>query len=134
MRKSEEIVKISPTVLRELRTELADVLKEFGEKRGITLELKGGMQYTEDSFSVRLQGVIGTDSDPKKMEFERYAPAFGIPADWYGQNFLAMGAKYEVSGISPRSRKYPILARDMETGKEYKFTLEAVRQSFRASI
>jgi hypothetical protein len=61
---------------------------------------------------------------PRK-EFEEYAGMFGVKADKFGTTFMYRGKRYTVSGISPRSFKFPILATSY-SGKVFKFPASVV--------
>lgn len=51
---------------------------------------------------------------------------FGLTADQFGATFTFRNKKYTVTGLKPRSSRFPILARN-EAGKVYKFPANALK-------
>jgi hypothetical protein len=54
------------------------------------------------------------------------ASFYGFKETDLGAKVNLMGSAYEITGLMPRSRKFPVLAKALRTGKTYKFTANDV--------
>lgn len=129
---------INRALVKQLREEVNAALASVAEKHGITLEV-GGITYSDNHFDAKLKGRTisedGVDEHAKK-EFEVYASRFGVKPEAFGVEFDMPGTgKVEVSGITPRSRKYPILVtvkKGVNVGTVYKVSASMLPHSMQA--
>jgi hypothetical protein len=101
-------------------------LEMVAEQFGLQLK-RGRGQYdpTNGTFTMKWTFVCETE-DGIPADFIGYAHRYGLTAEDFGREFNTHNGTYSICGISPRSRKYPILAKCARTGKTYKFTSSAV--------
>ncbi|MFW6246761.1 MAG: hypothetical protein ACOC22_01100 [bacterium] len=115
--------------IKEIRTTLEELFEEIEMELGVKLSI-GTIRYDRKSFSTRLEAVI-----PKEGEFglskdeitwknalKRRGIFHGLSGDEYGQKRRINGKKYILLGISPRSKKYPSMTREISSGSIVKFT------------
>jgi hypothetical protein len=120
--------------LQELRAKLDQVLGEVGSEFGVAISV-GSMSFSPLETTTRLtmtaigdnaqNGEIPADAKAR-IEFENYAKMFDLKPDDFGKEFVSRYDTFVVSGIKPRSSKYPVLATNKVTGKVFKFTAESV--------
>lgn len=95
--------------LDEMRKEINDVLKRYGDTKGVSFKL-GRISYSDSYFSTKME-VFKTspNNDGMKEQFVSNGRKFRVPADWYGKVVkLNDGLLYKVVGVNTRARKYPI--------------------------
>ena len=107
--------------LEKIRKELNEAIAEVLEKNGMTGKL-GTITYNDygfhSSLSAKAIEVNGKSGD--QIEYERFAPKFGIDPNSYGRVFKnAEGIVLTIVGINPKARTYPVIARDGAC-REYK--------------
>lgn len=108
------------------RESIASALNEVAERHGISVEL-GAIRFTEGKFTSKITALAsGNPEEERQVDFNRYCSNFGIKPDAFHDRFIAQGTWYTVCGIKPRSRKYPIIARQEGTDKQYKFRTNAL--------
>ncbi len=120
------------STMQEVRIILTEALNKIQKEHGVTLSV-GTMRFTPNDFSCKLQGSVigGADIVPKAKKYDSLTLlAFmsgykGVMSDEdVNKEFkTSEWAKdtYIILGCSHRSSKYPIIAKDKRTGKEYKF-------------
>jgi hypothetical protein len=96
------------------------------------IELKGGT-YSDNNISSRIViSVKGDDGEivtKEAEDFTRYASTYGLKPEDLGERFRDFNEKeFEIVGCKRRSRKYPILVKEVRTSKVYKFGAHAVKQ------
>jgi hypothetical protein len=72
----------------------------------------------------------GTVVSKEAEDFKRFAKLEGFSPSDLGRKFISNGSEFEVCGYKARSYKRPILAKEIRTGKIYKFTSESIRIKF----
>ena len=122
--------------LRQVRADLILALSKVEIAHGITIEV-GGIRFSPDSFRVSLEAKTGgtgntsiDKADHAEAEFKLYAQSFGIKPSAFGTTFSYGGHEYTVSGIKPRSFKFPVLGTNAN-GKVFKFPAGAVNSAHR---
>lgn len=127
--KAKEITK---EFLKDFRTQLDYALKELGEKEGIKLTA-GRCSYSDTFFSIKIEGAVeaekGVATTKDQIAFKENAELYGLSPDDLFKTFrVGFGAEaYEVWGLRPRSKKYPILAKKVGTDDVYKFEAAIVK-------
>jgi hypothetical protein len=120
------------TDVRRISQEAERVLKEhFGDKMSVTY--KGGSFGVSATLKFDFAEVSETGEvlSQEADDFRKMAAWFGLKATDLGRKFRWHdGKRYEIMGMKPRSRKYPILARRVDSlDKCMKFTADSVKMA-----
>jgi len=110
--------------LRTLRADLDAALKGVADKYGINLALGTG-RFDPESVTWKLTGNVVRNASVKTKEaldFERFAASWGLEKSDLGAEFSQGRKSFVITGAKPSSHKYPILAKEIRTGKTYKFS------------
>lgn len=108
-------------VARQFRQDFAEHMRSFEEEHGVRVNI-GNITYQQNEIRTKLtvrSNAVSDDAIAEK-DFKRNAFYFGLNADDFGKSFKSRGETFTICGIKPRSRKYPILAKNAR-GKTYKF-------------
>jgi len=118
---------------KNLRAALQNILDEAKDKieaLGVSASL-GNAKYSSSDCTFKLEladiGVDGVVQTAQISDFKAYASAYDLDAEDLGKEFYSNGSRFKITGCKPRSRKYPILGANTQTGKIYKFTPSAVK-------
>ena len=116
------------------------VCREFGDQirnqiqipEGVEMEPAGGT-FDGKTFTMKLKFIL-TDSDEISTEEEAYEfsrHAMGLP-EW-GFSFRTFdGEEYVMTDYKPRSPKFPIIVRNVVTGKLFKFDVDRIKRYLKA--
>lgn len=110
-----------------VRYELEEALRKIGEKHGFTPSV-GAITYNAAGFHCTLTALvndIGNGKTGAQLEYETYAAKFGIDPKTFGKQFNSNGKTFQIIGINKNARTMPILATEIESGAEYKFSVVA---------
>jgi hypothetical protein len=110
--------------VKTIAAKVEDAVRAIGEEHGVQIKYKGG-NYTESSAVLKLEvaEIRGGEAVTREAEdFRRYASLFGLRPEDLGREFKDWsGDAYKVVGAKPNSRKYPILVKNLTSGKTFKF-------------
>jgi hypothetical protein len=115
--------------LQTLSVEINKALAEIAHRHKIGLKL-GNCSFSGQHFTAKIEGAVvdktGEVLRKEAKDFQDYAEIWGLKPEHLGQEFSLEGKLYKIVGAKIRSSKYPILATNLETGQEYKFTAETI--------
>lgn len=124
--KAKEITK---EFLEDFRPQLNYALQELGEKHGLKITT-GGASYSDTFFSIKLEGSVvaeeGVATTKDQIAFKNNAELYGLSPDDLFKTFEAHGKVYEVWGLRPRAKSYPIIAKRVGSTQKFKFGAETV--------
>lgn len=116
--------------LKRFRDDFDVAVEELKKKYGVEIEL-GNISFSSDYFRTKLEVRKAVSSDGSKIDielekFKKDAPKVGVSASIYGKEFTYRGRTFKVTGVKPRSSKYPIIAEELGSGTSYKLPKESV--------
>jgi len=128
----EKINQFNQRNLKQLRPIIVDTLLQMGRDFGFTPDV-GSASFNDREVTFKLKLTLtderGNPVDMQAENFKQFAMLYGLQAEHLGQSFLVQGKRYVIKGLCDGSRKYPILAIQIATGREYKFPAETVRRA-----
>lgn len=113
--------------LRVLRKSFDADLMELQIKYGLTFKV-GHISYTDTSATIKVEAAL-SGVDVAKENFNFYATKFGLKPEYFGKVTKINGIGYQVAGIKPRARKYPILMKNLQNGVTVKVPSHVVKQA-----
>lgn len=113
------------TVLN-LQARMLEQLRPLADELGLTLSA-GKSQFTSTEATVGIRiAVAPTDGvTPEERLFRENAPFFGLGDEDYRRTFLSGGQAFQLVGLKPRNRKYPLIGEN-GSGTRYKFPFEVL--------
>lgn len=116
--------------LRLLRSELDAVLPEIAAKLGMSIKVGNG-SYDATSGTLKVEAAMINDSGvvltKEARHFKLYATSYGLEADDLNKTFITTHGAFQITGLSLRSSKFPVLVKEVSTGREYKYSADLVR-------
>lgn len=143
---------IDKTLLKALRIDLTKALAEVGQRHGLAFDI-GTIRFDASTarctlnMSTTQQIITGLPGEAtgdgscdigahsaKQVEAERFlaspvtARLCGAEPEWAGKLFMMKQTQFQVIGLLPSRPKFPILARNVRTGKNFVFPADFVRR------
>lgn len=115
---------------RAIHEEVNAAMAVIAEKRGLVFR-KANARFGSDSFGTKVEfaEVNGSGAaTAEELDWKRSAHLFGLDPLFLGMTFTDYsGRTFKVVGLKPRSKKYPVLAENVATGKRFKFGAATVK-------
>ena len=116
--------------VKALRDSMQNALAEFEQKFDVKVHVSHA-RYTATSinFKVEVANIVdGQVKDQETVDFENRCLIYGFKPEDLGSRFTSQGETYSITGLSRRAHKYPILCKQIRTGKTFKFPARTVKQ------
>jgi len=119
---------IDRAIVKTLRAELGRTLTTIGEKYGLAFSV-GRITFDEVSFKASIEAAITEKQGEPKMavDFRNLCFKHGFKPEDLGKIFMSGEHSYEIVGLKPRNRKYPIIAARRSDRKQFKFAPYSVK-------
>lgn len=127
-------MKITKETLKTLRSEIDSALDALGKKHGVKFQA-GNVAFDDAVADFKLRVSVISDGVVARREthdFIRYAEIIGFKASDLNRIFKTGGKTLSLIGYSARRTSRPMLCVDLETGKEYLFSVDAVREGLKS--
>lgn len=115
--------------VRIISESVEEALELVSEALGIQFKVTGCRYGTHDATMKIEMATVGDDGVAQHKEvaaFNHYAARYGLTPEDFGATFTSKSHLYEICGLKPRSKKYPILAKRMD-GKTFKFSASHIK-------
>lgn len=113
-----------------LRHDVENALKSVAEKYGIEITA-GSISYTNEYCTMKITASVISESGEvltkEKADFKKYAELFDLKPEDLGRTFKLNNSTFEIVGLKPSSRKFPIIGRNVASNKRFKFTSSMVQ-------
>lgn len=125
-----QIKNFDRNTVRLFGEELQNALKGLAEKYGVSIK-SAGATFARDGGNVTYKVAVavigegGVAETKERSAFIQLAVMYGLQPTDLGKTFVHVGETVEITGLAPKSRKFPILGK--KGGKTYKFPVEAVK-------
>jgi len=109
-----------------LRKKLQAALEKVSEELGWKLSL-GSCKYSSVAeFKLEAAPIGDTGEAVSKVaeDFKKLARVYGFKPEDLGRQFQYGGYRFELLGLNIKYRKYPVLAKRIQDGKQYKLPIE----------
>jgi hypothetical protein len=124
-------------VLADEMEAVLGLMKEAMEMRGLEIgKISGQYGGTSGTFRFKVTQTAAASTDGKteaQRDFELLARRFGMEPEWFGVTVplspLTSDQTATITGLKPRSSKYPVLGTD-ERGRNMKYTTQVIRRAF----
>ena len=106
---------ITENIAKQFRADFNSINKLLGEKYGVAIKLYK-LSYNSTSLEGQFTALLSTPDeieleDYERLEFEKYAPSFGLSkADYKCKVKLQNGKVGLLIGFLPKARKYKFIA------------------------
>lgn len=119
--------------VKGLREKLQTLFNDHWDDDDIEVSIGNASFTTDDAvFKVSMFERDADVSSKAEADFKKYAPLFGLDPDAYGHLFIHGGKTFEVCGMKPSARKYPVLAKEIGGDERvYKFQPRAVEAALK---
>jgi hypothetical protein len=125
------ITTITRPELANIRGRLQDIAAELARATGLAVKV-GNCRFNESNAKFELEFAVvaetGIAMTKEARSFILNAALLGMSPDDLGKKFTtSQGNRYEFVGFNSKARTMPMIAREISTGKSFKFTTNTMK-------
>ena len=113
-----------PIDFLKFRKDFDSTVKELAKKYNIEIKL-GGIRYSETYFSAKIDAKIQGAAGKQEVAYERFKVTYDLPE--LNTRYISNGRTFEITGFNPRKSRFPVLVKEITTGKNFCTTVELVK-------
>lgn len=122
-------------VLKRLREHIESMLKPLAENMRVVAKT-GGIKYEGDGSACTVQlkccvmDASGRVVPQYEKDFNHYCHLFddeGLKAEHLHAEVLWGGNRFEIVGLKPNAGKFPLVAKRLDTGKNFCLPMDAIK-------
>lgn len=125
---SNKINSLDRTAVRRINDDIQSALDAVAKRYGVQIKV-GNSRFSNTNCTTKIDistvNEGGTVMTKEATDFNRFAANFGITKK-LGDTFDFRYDRYEITGLKPRSSKYPVLAKSLSNGKIFKFPANVI--------
>ena len=119
--------KVTKKEVQEITSRVEQLLnQEFGNEYKVLYTRGSYGEYGRITLEFYKKDESGNFTTALEDDFRYYAKEYGLEPEDFGARFVRNGMTFEIVGLKPRNRKYPIIAKNVVTQDTFKFPAETV--------
>ena len=115
-----------------LQKDIQSMLDQIKNKYGLTELTMNSIYFNAFSFTAKIAATLHEHrqfADTYASEEAKYfAELNGLPQDLLNKKFVSNGKNHTIIRIETRNPKYPIITNCSEDGKNYKFSVQIIKE------
>lgn len=125
-----KIISFNEPNLKRFRSDFKAAVAELEAESGISLDL-GNISFDADQFTTKLTVTIIAEGENPRVAIQKkslndFGIRYGLTDADHERRFNFNGKSFAIIGVKSRRQKYPIIAREISTGREFKLPARAI--------
>jgi len=121
---------IDTTLIKMLRANIVDAIKDIGKEHGVILEVSPG-SYSTNNFTFKVEGGMslgdGNVMTKEAVAYRNYSMHEQTGVELFDE-FRDGSRRFKVIGYKTRASKRPIVCRNLDTGRDHIFPTGLVKR------
>lgn len=129
-----KVQQITRDVAKVLMNRMTTLLKPIEEEFGVSVQTRGGTfdtTYYKPKVEFTVVSAGGTIETPERRDYIALCELYGLKKEYLDKEFLFNGDPYVITGLKPRKKKFPIVAKNINNQKSYCFNESTVKLSIK---
>jgi hypothetical protein len=128
---------ITAGTLSALRRDINRALEQVGKDYKVKIAARNA-KYTEEmaTFQLEVSAIRddGTAATKQEVDFKKWYGYYGLHLSDLGRELTTTDGIIKITGTNSNSDKYPILAKNLNTGQDMKFPIKLIRELIRSEV
>jgi GTP cyclohydrolase III len=118
---------INESKINSVQAKIKAAIAQIEKEENVKIEF-GSCRYNSAYYNSTMKVTTLVKTEKVSDVFESISKRFGFTQNIIGMQFNGRNGVYEVTDIKTRSRKYPIIAKCLSTGRSFKYTTEQIKK------
>jgi len=117
---------INESKIKSVQDKIKAAIAQIEKDEQVKIEF-GSCRYNSAYYNTTMKVTTLVKSEKVSDVFESISKRFGFTQNIIGMQFNSKNGVYEIIDIKTRSRKYPIIAKSLSTGQQFKYSVASMK-------
>jgi len=117
---------INESKIKSVQDKIKAAIDQIEKDEQVKIEF-GSCRYNSAYYNTTMKVTTLVKSEKVSDVFESISKRFGFTQNIIGMQFNSKNGVYEIIDIKTRSRKYPIIAKSLSTGQQFKYSVASIK-------
>lgn len=118
---------ITSSKIKNIQDKIKLAIKKIADEEKVSIEF-GTVRFTAAYYATTMTVKTKEKSESIDKAFKAVCSRLGFTQNIMGMQFEGTNGIYEIVDIQTKNRKYPIIAKSISTGVNYKFTCAHIKK------
>jgi hypothetical protein len=117
---------INDSKIKSVQDKIKAAIAQIEKDEQVKIEF-GSCRYNSAYYNTTMKVTTLVKSEKVSDVFESISKRFGFTQNIIGMQFNGRNGIYEIIDIKTRSKKYPIIAKSLLTGQQFKYSVASIK-------
>jgi hypothetical protein len=117
---------INDSKIKSVQDKIKAAIAQIEKDEQVKIEF-GSCRYNSAYYNTTMKVTTLAKSEKVSGVFESISKRFGFTQNIIGMQFNGRNGVYEIIDIKTRSKKYPIIAKSLLTGQQFKYSVASIK-------
>jgi hypothetical protein len=117
---------INDSKIKSVQDKIKAAIAQIEKDEQVKIEF-GSCRYNSAYYNTTMKVTTLVKSEKVSGVFESISKRFGFTQNIIGMQFNGRNGIYEIIDIKTRSKKYPIIAKSLSTGQQFKYSVASIK-------
>jgi hypothetical protein len=131
-----KITSVNRAIANKLMNRVEELLKPLESEYGVKVNFNGGsfdVSYYKPKISINVINESGIVETNERRNYLDLCDLYNLKKEYLDKEFSFGGRRYILTGLKPRKKKFPVLARHIVDNALFCFKPDAINVAFRGN-
>lgn len=118
---------INETKIQTVQNKIKAAIAEIEKEENVKIDF-GSISYTKAFYGTKMTVKTLEKTEAVVGVYETICKRLGFTQNIIGMQFYGTNGVYEIVDIKTKNRTYPVIAKSVSSGKQYKFAVEQIKR------
>ena len=118
---------INETKIKKVQDKIKAAIAQIEKDENVKIDF-GSISYTKAFYGTKMTVKTLEDSDVVSDVYQSICRRMGFTQNIMGMQFVGTNGAYQIIDIKTKNRTYPVIAKCLSNGKQYKFSVDQIKR------
>ncbi len=118
---------INETKIKQVQDKIKAAIAQIEKDENVKIDF-GSISYTKAFYGAKMTVKTLEKTEAVVGVYETICRRMGFTQNIIGMQFIGTNGVYEIIDIKTKNRTYPVIAKSLSNGNQYKFSVEQIKR------
>ncbi len=118
---------INETKIKQVQDKIKAAISQIEKDENVKIDF-GSISYTKAFYGTKMTVKTLESNDAVSDVYQSICKRMGFTQNILGMQFIGTNGVYQIIDIKTKNRTYPVIAKSLSTGKQYKFSVDQIKR------